>query len=220
MIKKNQYKGGYIMQLAAHELHDLHELTMSCVNSITNMAYMLQHVQDQEFKTILERHFPLHVRDYNMKVEFLNSAQGATRELSLLKENGQLNDYTKSPVNQYPPVQPRTMVDNMNDREMATAYLLTLKRSGREYAWSAMEAANPEIRSFLQTAFMMSCAHAYDVWQYMVKKGYYPLEPADQTMISKIGTVYQIVPENQPQIQQYTNYYQNPTNGQSDQLYQ
>lgn len=26
------------MQLAAHEVHDLHELTLSCVNSITNMA--------------------------------------------------------------------------------------------------------------------------------------------------------------------------------------
>lgn len=56
------------MKLAAHELNDLNELTMSCVNSITNMAYMLEHVQCQEFKTILETHFPLHVRDYNMKV--------------------------------------------------------------------------------------------------------------------------------------------------------
>lgn len=67
-------------------------------------------------------------------------------------------------VSPAPPVQPRTMVENMNDREMATAYLLTLKRAGREYAWAAMEMVNPEIRSFCQTAFMMSCAHAYDMW--------------------------------------------------------
>lgn len=38
------------MKLAAHELYDLNELAMSCVNSITNMAYMLQHVQDPAFK--------------------------------------------------------------------------------------------------------------------------------------------------------------------------
>lgn len=75
------------MKLAAHELHDLNELTMSCVNSITNMAYMLQHVQDSEFKKILERHLPLHVRDYNMKVEFLNKMEGAKKELPLLSEN-------------------------------------------------------------------------------------------------------------------------------------
>jgi len=210
------------MKLAAHELHDLHELTMSCVNSITSMAYMLQHVQDPEFKSILERHFPFHVRDYNMKVEFLNQTEGAKMELPLFKEQGRLSDYTTSPVNQYPPVQPRTEVQNMNDREMATNYLLTLKRAGREYAYSAMEAANPELRSFLQTAFMMSCSHAYDMWQYMVQKGYYPLEPADESMIRKIGSSYQVVPENQEIIQQAINQYQgqNPIAGQSDQMYQ
>jgi spore coat protein CotF len=208
------------MKLAAHELHDLNELTMSCVNSITNMGYMIQHVQDMEFKSILERHFPLHVRDYNMKVEFLNKMEGATKELPLLKEDSKLKDFTTSPISPYPPVQPRTMVDNMNDREMATAYLLTLKRAGREYAWAAMEMANPEIRSFNQTAFMMSCSHAYDMWQYMVQKGYYPLEPADTTMIGKIGAMYQVVPEDQQQIQQYLSKYQNPVTGESDQLYQ
>ena len=208
------------MKLAAHELNDLNELTMSCVNSITNMAYMLEHVQCQEFKTILETHFPLHVRDYNMKVEFLHKGTGATKELPLLKENGKLQDFTNSNMNQYPPIQPRTMIENMNDREMATAYLLTLKRAGREYAWSAMEMANPEVRSFCQTAFMMSCSHAYDMWQYMVKKGYYPLELADPAVIGKIGAMYQVVPEDQSQIQQYMTQNQNPIAGSSDQMYQ
>lgn len=208
------------MKLAAHELNDLNELTMSCVNSITNMGYMLNHVMDTEFKQILERHFPLHVRDYNMKVEFLNQMDGALKELPLLKEEGKLNDYTTSSMSTYPPMQPRTMVENMNDREMATSYLLTLKRSGREYAWAAMEMANPEIRSFCQTAFMMSCSHAYDVWQYMVQKGYYPLEPADTAMVGKIGSMYQTVPEDQEQIQNYMSQHQNPVTGQSDQLYQ
>jgi spore coat protein CotF len=189
------------MKLAAHELHDLHELTVSCVNSITNMAYMLKHVQDPEFQQILQRHFPLHVRDYNMKVEFLRQAEGTTKELPILKIDGQLSDFTRSPASTYPPIQPRTLIENMNDREMATAYLLTLKRAGREYAWSAMEAAHPEIRSFLETAFLMGCAHAYDMWQYMVKKGYYPLEPADEKMIDTIGSIYEVVPEHSDRMQ-------------------
>lgn len=208
------------MKLAAHELHDLNELTMSCVNSITNMGYMLHHVQCPEFKQILERHFPLHVRDYNMKVEFLNKTEGAKRELPLLKEDRQVPDAYMQTVTPAPAVQPRTMVENMNDREMATAYLLTLKRAGREYAWAAMEMVNPEVRSFCQTAFMMSCAHAYDMWQYMASKGYYPVENANPADIAKIGAMYQVVPENQPQIQQYMANYQNPIAGNSDQLYQ
>ncbi|MBA4537347.1 spore coat protein [Bacillus aquiflavi] len=210
------------MKLAAHELQDLHELTLGCVNSITNMSYMLQHVQDPEFKSILERHYPFHIRDYNMKVEYLNQTEGAKKSLPLFKEQGTLSNYTQSPVNEYSPVQPRTVVHDMNDREMATAYLLTLKRAGREYAYSAMEAANPELRSFLQTAFMMSCSHAYDIWQYMIQKGYYPLEPADETMISKIGAAYETVQENQEIIQQALNEYKgsNPIAGKSDQMFQ
>ncbi|WP_338448426.1 spore coat protein [Niallia oryzisoli] len=208
------------MQFAAHELFDLNELTMSCVNSITNMGYMLHHVQDPDFKKILERHFPLHVRDYNMKVEFLNKTQGAKKELPLLKEDRQITDAALQMAPPAPAVQPRTIVENMTDREMATAYLLTLKRAGREYAWAAMEMVNPEIRSFCQTAFMMSCSHAYDTWQYMASKGYYPVEQAQPADIAKIGAMYQVVPENQPQIQQYMANYQNPTAGNSGQLYQ
>lgn len=208
------------MKLAAHELHDLNELTMSCVNSITSMAYMIDHVTDAELKSMIERHFPLHVRDYNMKVEFLNQASGARKELPLIKEDRVLNDLTSSTFTQYPAIQPRISVQNFDDREMATAYLLTLKRAGREYAWAAMELANPEIRSFCQTAFMMSCSHAYDVWQYMVKRGYYPLEPANPSMIQKVGAMYQVVPEEQSRIQQFVSQYQNPEAGQSDQLYQ
>lgn len=207
------------MQLASHELNDLNELTMSCVNSITNMGYMLQHIQDPEFKSIVERHLPYHIRDYNMKVEFLNEAGGAKRELSLIKEEGHLQSYTVSGTASTP-VQPRTTVEHMNDREMATAYLLTLKRAGREYAWAAMEMANPEVRSFCQTAFMMSCAHAYDMWQYMVKKGYYALEPAAPELISRVGSMYEVIPEDQPQLQPYMNQSGTPEAGTSGQMYQ
>lgn len=56
----------------------------------------------------------------------------------------------------FPSITPRTDLQEMNDREIATAYLLTLKRAGREYAWSAMEASNPGLRDFLKDAFTMS----------------------------------------------------------------
>ncbi len=208
------------MQLAAHELHDLNELTLGCVNSITNMAYMLDHVKDQEFKAILEKHFPYHVRDYNMKVEYLNQVQGAKTSLPRFQIEGNLSDYTQAIYEQYPSVVPRTTIKDMNDREMATAYLLTLKRSGREYAWAAMEMANPELRAFLETAFLMSSAHAYDVWQYMVKKGYYPLESANPEMITKIGAMYQIISENQFRVNEFAQKYQSTVDGTNQNMYQ
>ncbi|MNP75343.1 Coat F domain protein [compost metagenome] len=90
---------------------------------------------------------------------------------------------------------PRTDVQQFTDREIATAYLLTLKRAGREYAWAAMEMSHPEIRSFLEHAFCMSSHHAYDVWQWMVNKGYYPLESAPMSTMTTLGTMYQLVHE-------------------------
>ena len=178
------------MQLATHELHDLHELIVSCVNSITNMALFKNIAQDQELKTMIELHFPAHVQDYNMKVEYVKNATGANQKFNVPNLNVVLNDFTKSPVNEFPPITPRTSVQQMNDREIATAYLLTLKRAGREYAWSAMEASNPQLRQFLKDAFTMSCNHAYDVWQWMVKKGYYPLSPAPENEMNVISSIY------------------------------
>ena len=182
------------MQLAAHEVQDLHELAMSCVNSITSMACFLNQAQDPDLKAILQRHFPQHIQDYNMKAEYLGKAQGATSKLQVPPLQPVLQSYTVAPANPVP-VMPRTSVQQFNDREIATAYLLTLKRSGREYAWAAMEMSNPEIRSFLEDAFRMCSHHAYDVWQWMVKKGYYPLEPASQTTLTTLGGMYQIVQE-------------------------
>jgi spore coat protein CotF len=83
----------------------------------------------------------------------------------------------------------------MDDREISTAYLLTLKRAGREYAWAAMEASDPGLREFLKDAFTMSCNHAYEVWQWMVKKGYYPLEAAPQNEINIMSSIYNEVKE-------------------------
>ncbi|SHE14228.1 Spore coat protein [Chlamydia abortus] len=182
------------MQLAAHEAQDLHELAMSCVNSITNMACFLNQVQDAELKGILQQHFPVHIQDYNMKVEYLSNAEGAKSKLQLPDLRPVLQSFTQSPAAPVP-VTPRTSVQQFNDREIATAYLLTLKRSGREYAWAAMEMSNPQIRSFLEDAFRMCSRHAYDVWQWMVKKGFYPLEPAAPTTQTTLGGLYKPVQE-------------------------
>ena len=180
------------MQMAAHELHDLNELTLSCVNSITSMALFLSMVKDQELKSLLQKHFPYHVKDYNTKVEYLSRQNGAMTGLPVPEITNILSNFTQGNINAQA-VTPRTTVKELNDREIATAYLLTLKRAGREYAWSAMEASNPEIRSFLENAFQMSSHHAYDVWQWMVKKGYYPLQAAEPATAGVISSMYHVV---------------------------
>jgi spore coat protein CotF len=177
------------MQLAAHEAHDLNELTLSCVNSITNMALFINQAKDPELKSLLQKHFPYHVKDYNTKVEYLSRTSGAKTGLPVPEMTNILQNYTQANVN-VQPITPRTDVQQLNDREIATAYLLTLKRAGREYAWAAMETGNPEIRTFLEDAFRMSSHHAFDIWQWMVKKGYYPLQAAPAETLGTLASMY------------------------------
>lgn len=180
------------MQLASHEIHDLNELTLSCVNSITNMAFFINHVKDAELKALLEKHFPYHIKDYNTKVEYLSRQSGAITGLPIPEISHIIDNYTQAATNTKA-VTPRTNIQELDDREIATAYLLTLKRAGREYAWSAMETSNPEMRIFLEDAFKMSSHHAYDVWQWMVKKAYYPLEAASAQTLGNMASIYKAV---------------------------
>ena len=180
------------MQLSCGELHNLSELILSCVNSITNMALYKSQATDSELKTMIEKHFPFHVQDYNMKVKFVKDATAPTEKLNVPVLSKILQDFTKAPVAPIP-VTPRTDLQQLNDREIATGYLLTLKRAGREYAWGAMEASNPELREFLKDAFTMSCNHAYEVWKWMVKSGFYALSPAPQREIDATGSIFNIV---------------------------
>lgn len=124
--------GGNTTKLAAREVYDLHELIISCVNSITNMAMFKNVVKDQELKSMIEKHFPAHIQE-NMKVEFISKVNGSIEKLNVPNLNKILQGYTKSPISSLPSITPGTDIQRMNDREIATTYLLTLKRAGKEY---------------------------------------------------------------------------------------
>ncbi|MGN2371864.1 spore coat protein [Clostridium cagae] len=177
------------MKLTCGELHNLSELILSCINSITNMELYKNQAIDTELKSMIETHLPIHIQDYNMKVKFVKEANAPAEKLNVPELKKILQDFTNAPVAPIS-VTPRTEVQQLNDREIATGYLLTLKRAGREYAWSAMEASNPELREFLKDAFTMSCNHAYEVWQWMVQKGFYSLSPAPQQEIDSTGSMF------------------------------
>ena len=88
------------MQISTGELHNLSELILSCVNSITNMAMFKNQITDPELKAMIENHFPIHVQDYNMKVKFVKDATAPTEKLNVPELKKILQDFTKSPVQQ------------------------------------------------------------------------------------------------------------------------
>lgn len=164
------------------------------------MALFMNQVKDSQLKSLIQKHFPYHVKDYNTKVEYLSRTNGAKTGLSVPEIANIIENFTQAQTNAKP-ITPRTDVQQLDDREIAAAYLLTLKRAGREYAWAAMEASNPELRTFLEDAFRMCSRHAYDIWQWMVTKGYYPLEAAPAEALGTMASMYKTVPESGAVIQ-------------------
>lgn len=181
------------MQLAAHELSNLSELITSCYNTVSLMGNFIQQVEDTELKQILERQFPLHIKDYNLKVEFVqNHSTPNIHQFQPDQLHPNLENYTEA-SQLLSSVTPRTNAQSLNDREIATAYLLNQKAAAKNYAAAVLETSNPNLRTFLENAFLNSSRHAYEVWQYMTKKGWYPLMAAPQPAIQTVASMYQPV---------------------------
>ncbi len=181
------------MKLSICELSYLNELILSCVNTITCMSLFKNQVTNEELKTLLSTHFPIHVQDYNKKVEFVKNVDTATGKLDVPELNTSIfkEDINSSKLSE--PITINTNVTNLTDREIALSYFLTLKRAGKEYAVASMEAVNPILRQFLKDAYTMSCNHSYEVYEWMAKNNYYPIILATGEQTGNISSIYNTI---------------------------
>lgn len=182
------------MKLTICELSYLNELITSCINSITCMSLFKNQVTDEELKSLLNTHFPVHVEDYNKKVEFVKNAETANGKLNVPEMNTSIftDDINASKL--ATPFTVNTNVTKLTDREIALSYFLTLKRAGKEYAIASMEATNPKLRQFLKDAYTMSCNHSYEVYEWMAKNNYYPIITSTGEQTGDIASLYNIIP--------------------------
>jgi spore coat protein CotF len=180
--------------LGSHEVHELNELLLSCTNSIQSMGLFLEQAQDPELRNMISSHFSVHVQDYNMKVEYISKSMSQD-QLNVPQLN--MNAMTAGAMS-VQPIQPEVKLMKLDDRAIATSYLLTLKRAGREYAWSAFESSTPQLRAFLEDAFRMCSHQSFEVWQYMARKGWNPVIPAPSSTLQTLQQTYQQVPNHQP----------------------
>lgn len=181
------------MKLTISELSQLNELILSCTNTITCMSLFRNQVKDTELHSLLDTQFPLHVEDYNKKVEFVKNLETASGKMEIPAMNTYLFDQDITISKLATPVTVNTNVTQMNDREIATSYLLTLKRAGKEYAIASMEATNPKLREFLKDAYTMSCNHAYEIWEWLAKHDFYPLTIATDEQINLIANTFNVI---------------------------
>lgn len=178
------------MKLTICELSYLNELITSCVNTITCMSLFKNQVTNEELKSMLNTHFPVHVEDYNKKVEFVKDVDTVSGKLNVPELNTSIFSEDVNTSKTATPVTVNTNVTTLIDREIALSYFLTLKRAGKEYAIASMEATNPKLRQFLKDAYTMSCNHSYEVYEWMAKNNYYPLVIATGEQTGNIASIY------------------------------
>ena len=182
------------MKLTICELSYLNELITSCVNTITCMSLFQKQVTNEELKSLLNTHFPIHVEDYNRKVEFVKNVETATGKLNVPNLNVSIFTENVEKSKLAEPICVNTNVTNLTDREIALSYFLTLKRAGKEYAIASMETINPNLRQFLKDAYTMSCNHSYEVYEWMAKNNYYPIILATGEQTGDISSLYETIP--------------------------
>ena len=181
------------MKLTICELSYLNELITSCVNTITCLSLFRNQVNDEELKNILNVQFPVHVEDYNLKVEFVKDIEKTSGKLNVPQLNTNIFNEDINESKKATPVSVNTNVKMLNDREIALSYFLTLKRAGKEYAIASTEATNPKLRQFLKDAYTMSCNHSYEIYQWLVKHNYYPVVITTGEQTGEIGEIYNII---------------------------
>ncbi len=181
------------MKLTICELSYLNELITSCVNTITCMSLFKNQVTNEELKALLCNHFPIHVEDYNRKVEFVKNVDSASGKLNVPELNTSIFAEDVNSSKRAEPITVNTNVTTLTDREIALSYFLTLKRAGKEYAIASMEATNPTLRQFLKDAYTMSCNHSYEVYEWMAKNNYYPIIVATGEQTGDISSIYNTI---------------------------
>ncbi|PEB54295.1 spore coat protein [Bacillus pseudomycoides] len=140
---------------------------MNCMEELMSFTYTLiykigeymNRIHDEELKDILQQHLPYMLQAYNEQVNF---QEGENLQHMICEQ-------LKSPFIQ-DDVEMKSI--HIGDIGIAISYISHLKRLALNFAQVAVEVANPEFRSFLESCFVKMNRYAYSVWQYVVKKEY------------------------------------------------
>lgn len=140
---------------------------MNCMEELMSFTYTLiykigeymNRIHDEELKDILQQHLPYMLQAYNEQVNF---QEGENLQHMICEQ-------LKSPFIQ-DDVEMKSI--HTGDIGIAISYISHLKRLALNFAQVAVEVANPEFRSFLESCFVKMNRYAYSVWQYVVKKEY------------------------------------------------
>ncbi|WP_051317013.1 spore coat protein [Ectobacillus panaciterrae] len=120
---------------------------------IQEMGILMQHVHDEKLKVLAERHAQHMLETYNTMVEF---QEGSVQRV-----------ICNEPFVEFASL---SLSKKEDEADLVLRYGANIKKLALAYAQAAVEAANPELRMFMEEHFVKINRHAYEVWQHIVKQ--------------------------------------------------
>lgn len=174
--------------LGAHEVMEVHEILTGAINTVNHFQLLRPYVKDQQLRQMLENQLQFTVQEYNSMVQMLQQeGMGQAASYRSLQHTAPAPVYgLDNPGTQTP----NLTVNQMDDRDVASAMLGCHKASAAKKMVGALECANPRLRQMLQQGAINCSEQAYEVWQYMNHKGYYQVPTMKEMTTNTIVNMY------------------------------
>ncbi|WP_374723724.1 spore coat protein [Calidifontibacillus erzurumensis] len=179
-------------QLGAHELMEVHEVLTNSINKINHFQMLQPYCQDPQLKNILQNQLNFIINEYNSIVNLLNN-RTTTGNATVGNTRPNTNFSPTYGLRNPSPVQPNTSINQMDDRDVASAMLGCHKTSATMKMHAALECADPQLRNILIQGAKNCADQAYEIWQYMNSKGYYQVPTFKDMTAETFTNVYQPV---------------------------
>ncbi|BAF60206.1 hypothetical protein PTH_2025 [Pelotomaculum thermopropionicum SI] len=184
------------MKFGTHEAVEMHEVLSESACIIDHYAMYISQCQDPELRRILERQQRHMIDSYNTKV---NVMQGQGIDVSRVPVATMGAGTAGMPVESRPeygmqqgsPVVPRPDARTLSDRTIAMGALVFHKCSAVRSTNAALECANPHLRNVLASSARSCMEMAYELFQYMNHKGWYPVPLMPDRVIHQMQQTYQ-----------------------------
>lgn len=184
----------------AHEVMELHEVLNCAVDALNTIQLYAPHVVDHELAQLVHHQMSFMQNEYNSMVHTVQGV-GAGESLPYRPKRQMQAPYSGMPNPAAYPMQqqPNLHPAEVNDADVASALLGIHKTGAKGKLHASLEATHPQIREMLLQG-AVNCAHqAYEVWQYMERKGYYPLAVFPHATSSQLLRPYQPFQKAMPQ---------------------
>lgn len=176
------------MNHGGHELMHAHEVIGTLIGGMEQYVLYEQHIQDQELKSILQRHQTFMTQCYNTIIETLKTGQEPNvKTQTYMMEQSNEVVYGMQPSQ---PKKPAMTMNEINDQCISNFMMGSMKAAASSFTMAALETTNPVLRRVFQDSVPNMIEMAYEIFLYQNKKQYYQVPQLPQQDMQNIINGY------------------------------